>query len=113
MNKILSDLYFDVKKPTAYAGAYKLYLAAKVEDASIKLKDVKKWLSSNETYSLHFPPRSKFKRRSVISYGIDWLWQAVSNPPSEARTRFFFLGSSGRVGTVAHQWWSTFHSRRR
>jgi hypothetical protein len=77
MNKILSELYFDTKHPTAYGGAYKLYTAAKRIDDSIKLEDVKTWLSANETYSLHFPPRANFKRRPVIAYGIDWLWQAV------------------------------------
>jgi hypothetical protein len=83
MNKILSDLYFDPSNSTAYTGLNKLYAAAKLQDGSIKRKDVKKWLSGNETYSSFFPARQHFKRRSIISYGIDHIWAAVNLRPKK------------------------------
>ena len=63
----LSKLYSDLKYPTSFTGVEKLYRYAK-RDGKYKLSrnDVKKYLSANETYTVHRPAVRKFPRRSVI-----------------------------------------------
>ena len=47
----------------------------KQKDPKITRKDVIKWLSAQETYTLHKPVRRRFARRKIYSRGIDYLWQ--------------------------------------
>ena len=39
-------------------------------------KEVREWLQSQDTYTLHKPTRRRFPRRQVVVYGIDHQWQA-------------------------------------
>ena len=39
-------------------------------------KEVREWLQSQNTYTLHKPTRQRFPRRQVVVYGIDHQWQA-------------------------------------
>ena len=39
------------------------------------VKNVKDWLKSQETYTLHKPVRRRFKRRKTYCLGVDHLWQ--------------------------------------
>ncbi|GFQ88347.1 uncharacterized transposon-derived protein F54H12.3, partial [Trichonephila clavata] len=41
-----------------------------------KKTHVRKFLSGQDVYSLHFPVRYKFQRRKTIAYGINELWQS-------------------------------------
>ena len=41
-----------------------------------KIQPVQKWLSQQDTYTLHKPVRYKFQRRRVIVGGIDHQWQS-------------------------------------
>lgn len=67
----LDTYYYDTTKPGAYGGV------APLAKATAKpVREVKKWLSSQDTYTLHKPVRSQFKRRSVIVGGKDHQWQA-------------------------------------
>lgn len=68
MDKELSKIYYDPARVGSFGGIIALSKAS-------KRKDVKKWLSSQEVYSLHKPTRRKFKRRKMICVGIDHLWQ--------------------------------------
>ena len=41
----------------------------------IKRKDVKEWLQSQDSYTLHKPKISKFERNQIVVQGIDDTWQ--------------------------------------
>lgn len=68
MDKELSEIYYDPARVGSFGGFNALSKAT-------NRKDVKKWLSSQEVYSLHKPTRRKFKRRKMICVGLDHLWQ--------------------------------------
>src|SRR3989441_7189061 len=64
----LKDIYYDPALPGSFGGVSAL---SKASDR----KDVKEWVVSQETYTLHKPVRRKFKRRKTICVGMDHLWQ--------------------------------------
>ena len=66
----LSDYYFDAKSPLA------LYQEAKKRYPSLTCSQVKTWLQSKDTYTLHKPGWYNFARNRVIVTGIDDQWQA-------------------------------------
>ena len=72
----LSDYYFDTKSPTAFTSPLALYREAKKNYPSLTLRQVKTWLQSKDTYTLHQPVRYDFPRNRVIVTGIDDQWQA-------------------------------------
>ncbi len=37
-------------------------------------QDVERWLSEQDTYTLHKPVRRRFKRRCVVSNVVAWWW---------------------------------------
>ena len=75
-DKLLTDIYYNVKHPASYSSAYKLFKAAKKENSNIKLKDVKKFLSSEKTYTLHHPIfKKKIYRRKTITRGLNDQFQ--------------------------------------
>jgi hypothetical protein len=53
-----------------------LYKAARKKLPKIKIKDVKKFLSKQQTYTLHKPIRRKFPRNKIVTAGLDVDWQA-------------------------------------
>jgi len=75
-DKLLTKLYFDPASPAGFSGAQKLYKEARRHRKSLRLADVRKWLSGNENASAFAPPRIRFRRRKIIAYGIDHYWQA-------------------------------------
>ena len=46
----------------------------KAKNYKVSLYQVKKWLQDQDSYSLHRPNRTKFKRQKVIADGLDALW---------------------------------------
>ena len=62
--KSLNKVYYDVKVPGSFGGVDSLKRASKQSR-----KSVKKWLESQDTYTLHKPIRHKISRRRVISGG--------------------------------------------
>ena len=71
MGKILMDkVYYDVSHPASYGGVSKL---AKYSKVSTKV--AREWLKSQDTYTLHKPTRTKFRRRRTITKGINDLFQ--------------------------------------
>ena len=74
--KYLEELYYDPKSPGSYGGITSLWNAVKADGNPYKLKhkDVKKWLSEEETYTLHKPYKDKFKRESIIVGKIGEQW---------------------------------------
>ena len=70
----MSDLkskYYNPKEPSSFGGVTQLAKATKQ-----KAKTIKKWLSHQDTYTLHRPARKKFKRRRVITGGIGYQYMA-------------------------------------
>ena len=66
--RILEKYYYDPKNPASFGGISKLSKAT-----GLPLGRVKKWLMTQDVYTLHKPVRYKFKRRKVLSYGIGEL----------------------------------------
>ena len=67
----LSSSYYDVRGVGSYGGVDALSRKTK-----IKPEGVKKWLESQDVYTLHKPVRYKFPRRKVIVAGPNQQWQA-------------------------------------
>ena len=78
----LADYYFDTKSPAAFTSPVAftsplaLYREAKKRYPSLTFQQVKTWLQSKDTYTLHKPVRYNFPRNRVIVTGIDDQWQA-------------------------------------
>ena len=70
-SKRLSTSYYDIGGVGSYGGIQPLSKKTKVP-----LPQVKKWLESQDAYSLHKPVRYKFPRRKVIVSGPGQQWQA-------------------------------------
>ena len=62
----LSELYKNPVRPTAFGGKNRLYAGAK----NIKRKDVDHWLAGEDTYTLHKPVRTRFRRRPTVTSGV-------------------------------------------
>ena len=72
----LSDYYFDGKSPVVFTSLLALYREAKKRYPSFTFHQVKTWLQSKDTYTLHKPVWYNFPRNRVIVTGIDDQWQA-------------------------------------
>ena len=72
----LSDYYFDTKSPVAFTSLLALYREAKKRYPSLTFQQVKTWLQSKDTYTLHKPVWYNFPRNRVIVTRIDDQWQA-------------------------------------
>ena len=70
-SELLRRRYFDAKRVGSYGGVRALKRASRTSE-----RFVKKWLSEQDTYTLHKPVRTTFKRRSVVVGGMHQQWQA-------------------------------------
>jgi len=68
MDKKLKDVYYNPGKVGSFGGIESLIRGSDV-------KNVKDWLKSQETYTLHKPIRRRFTRRKTYCLGVDHLWQ--------------------------------------
>ena len=55
---------------------YRLYTEAKKINSEIKLRDVTDWLETQKSYTLHRRIKTKFRRRKVLTRGIQYQYQA-------------------------------------
>ena len=63
----LSDYYFDAKSSAAFTSPLALkYREAKKRYSSLTFRQVKTWLRSKDTYTLHKPVRYNFPINRVI-----------------------------------------------
>ena len=67
---------FDTKSPVAFTSPLALYREAKKHYPSLTFRQVKTWLQSKDTYTLHKPVRYNFPRNRVIVTEFDGQWQA-------------------------------------
>ena len=66
----MESTYYNLLAPASYGGL------SKFEPKDYTKKQVREWLQSQDTYTLHKPTRRRFPRRRVVVYGIDHQWQA-------------------------------------
>ena len=62
--------YYNLLAPASYAGL------SKFKPKGYTKKQVREWLQSQDTCTLHKPTRRRLPRRHVVVYGIDHQWQA-------------------------------------
>ena len=65
----LQQRYYDPKRVGSYGGVAALRRV-------VPEQDVERWLSEQDTYTLHKPVRRRFKRRCVVVGGPNQQWQA-------------------------------------
>ena len=70
LENVLRRIYFNTKHVGSYGGVNALRRVARV-----LLKEVKRWLLAQDTYTLHKPVRRHFHRRRVVVGGINQQWQ--------------------------------------
>ena len=70
----LNTNYFDPSHPGGFAGPYKLYHILKGIGKPTTYNNIKKWLQKQDAFTLLQPVKYKFKRRRIITQGIDDLW---------------------------------------
>jgi hypothetical protein len=61
----MESTYYNVAAPASYAGLNKF------KPKWYTKKEVREWLQSQDTYTLHKPTRRRFSRRQVVVNGID------------------------------------------
>lgn len=69
----IHNLYYNTSHPAGYSSIDKLTKAMR---GKMSKEDVKKWLQSQETYTVHKPVQRKFPRNKYILSNINELWQA-------------------------------------
>ena len=72
----LDRLFHTPASAAAFSSPENLYREAKRSGLEVTLDDVKKWLQTQFSYTLHRRHVEKFKRNPIVVYGIDDLWQA-------------------------------------
>ena len=76
IDRYLSSVYFDPKRPGSFGGVDRLYSDVKKEGKyKLSRKQVQEWLMKQDSYTLHKPVRRNFSRNYVIAGGIDEQWQ--------------------------------------
>ena len=71
MNDLLKTIYYDFKSSAGFASVKKL-----AEASGISEKQVKEWLKSQPTYTLHKTARKYYPTRQYVVHDIDEQWQA-------------------------------------
>ncbi|GFX50861.1 uncharacterized transposon-derived protein F54H12.3 [Trichonephila clavipes] len=64
----IEPVYKNPENPASFGGVNALYRAL---DNRVKTKDIKQWLETKESYTLHKPARRRFKRNRVLVGGIE------------------------------------------
>ena len=71
----LENLYYDPKNPASFSGPRSLYKAVKnAGQRVISMGKIKKWLKTQETYTMHRKMVRRFKRNRVQVDHIDEQW---------------------------------------
>ncbi len=75
LEKWLHHVYYTPKQASSYGGVQSVQREVNKKKKTT-IQSVQKWLSQQDTYTLHKPVRYKFRRRQTIVGGIDHQWQA-------------------------------------
>ena len=76
VKKLLSELYYDPKHPSAYTSVDNVYRAARKVFQTLKRGEVEEWFRTQLTPTIHKPTRVSFPRNRVLVFDIDDQWQA-------------------------------------
>jgi hypothetical protein len=76
IDQTLRLIYYDPKSEGGFASIDKLYAAAKLKDPHVTRTEVRNWLASELTYSLHAPTQTNFSRNRCVVEHVDEQWQA-------------------------------------
>jgi IS30 family transposase len=76
MDEILSRIWNAPGGPAQFAGINRLYREAKKELPKLRKQEVKEWLESQKTYTLHLRTPQKHPREAIISFGLFQSWEA-------------------------------------
>lgn len=87
LDSVLKEQYYDVEKPGSFSSASKLYHIINANEKKGGYYKIKRWLNSQDSYSLQKTPRRNFKRLRMYTTGLSNLWEAdlmeVQNIASE------------------------------
>ncbi|KAL3073462.1 hypothetical protein niasHT_038600 [Heterodera trifolii] len=75
MDKLLEQIYYDLRSPASYAGMLKVWEEAKKRNPRISLHNVYDFLHRQRTYTLFKPRRNKFPRLKTVPSGLHTDWQ--------------------------------------
>lgn len=75
LDHVLTDIYYNIYSPGAFANARQLYAVAKRKNQKITQNYVKTWLSTQSNHSINRTRRKRFLRRPYITKGINYLHQ--------------------------------------
>lgn len=76
LNELLFSVYYNIKSPAAFSSVDRIYSYIKSNhNITVKKSFIEKWLSKQETYSLHRNRRLNFTRNRYNITNIDDLWQ--------------------------------------
>lgn len=71
INERLAKIYFDVTHPAGFSSVKKL-----AKSANCKYETAQKWLSAQDSYTLHRPIKRKFTRSRYVIPTLGWLYEA-------------------------------------
>lgn len=74
-NNLIKKLYFDLESPGTFAGVEKVFTEAHRINPKITRNDVRKYLQTQDTYTIYKPKRTRFKRLATIPTGLHTHWQ--------------------------------------
>ena len=73
----LKAVYYDPSHPASFSGAEKLYRFLKKEGKSdLNRDEIKQWLTKQDSHTLYRRAKRRFKRRKIITSGVDTQWAA-------------------------------------
>jgi hypothetical protein len=76
MERILSDVFYNLSSPAAYSAVDKVYKEARKRNSSITRKDVKDFLAKQRTYTLYRDVKRKGKKLKTIPSFLNTDWAA-------------------------------------
>lgn len=76
MYRVLNKVYTDSKSPAYLAGVNTVYREAKKQLPGVTVDAVRKFLATQDCYTLHKPVIKRFPRNRVVAAGLDTDWQA-------------------------------------
>ncbi|KAL3087830.1 hypothetical protein niasHS_009570 [Heterodera schachtii] len=75
VDKLLEQIYYDLRSPASYAGMLKVWEEAKRRNPRISLHNVYDFLHRQRTYTLFKPRRNIFPRLKTVPSGLHTDWQ--------------------------------------
>lgn len=93
-HKILNNIYSNPSNPAGFRGPYEILREIKKSKHKnlIKLKDIKDFLASKDSYTLHTKVVKKFPRRQIYAGGISQIYEAdLMDIKNTKNTPFTFI----------------------